>query len=297
MARFSATDAAFSGFRVVREHPKAVAVWAVALLALQLLTSLALVGPTGQALMQMQAAGPSRDPVQIMAQFHQMAPTYGLLVLITLVFNAVAYATMDRAVLRPEDDRLGYLRLGADELRQLGLTLLLGLLGIGLYILLALFIIVALIVVGVAVHTAPPVAASAVSAIVVVGLVCVFLFVVVRLSLASALTFATGRINVFGSWALTRGQFWPILGTYLLAVILTAVVMLLGYILIFAVVAVAGGGLGAIGALTRPDFSSWAAYLSPLRLVYLLATTLISALALPLTLAPQAAIYRGLTAA
>jgi hypothetical protein len=296
MARFSATDAAFSGFRIVREHPQAVAIWAAALLILQLLGSLALVGPAGQALMQVQAAGPSRDPAQIMAQFHQLAPIYGLFLLAGLVFYPIAYATMDRAVLRPGDDRFGYLRLGADELRQLGLMLLLSLLGAGLYVLVILFIIVAVIVIGVAAHTAPPVAASAFSALVVFALACGFLFVLVRLSLASALTFATGRIDVFGSWALTRGQFWPILGTFLLALILTAIVMLLSYILIFAIVAVAGGGLAAISAVARPDFSSWAAFLSPLRLVYLAATTLVTAFALPLTLAPQAAIYRELTA-
>lgn len=47
----------------------------------------------------------------------------------------------------------------------------------------------------------------------------VFVFLIwlaVRLSLASPLTFDTRRVRVFGSFALTRGRFWSLLGAYLL---------------------------------------------------------------------------------
>jgi hypothetical protein len=40
-------------------------------------------------------------------------------------------------------------------------------------------------------------------------------FIVGRLSLASALTLECRRINVFGSWGLTRGQSWKLFAIYL----------------------------------------------------------------------------------
>ena len=44
-----------------------------------------------------------------------------------LAYHSILLAAMCRVVLRPAEDRFGYLRLGSDELRQLGLVVLAGL--------------------------------------------------------------------------------------------------------------------------------------------------------------------------
>jgi hypothetical protein len=68
------------------------------------------------------------------------------------------------------------------------------------------------------------------------------LMLAVRLSLAPPLTFATGRIDLFGSWALTRGRAGRILGAYALTLALVALVYFLSALVVAAVGAVLAGG-------------------------------------------------------
>ena len=235
MASFSASDAALTGFRVVREHPKAVGIWAVIQFVISLGFTVGTVRFAGPALMSLNAANsaPARDPAKTMAIFQQLGPYYLCLILFSLAFYPILYATMNRAVLRPSEEKFGYIRLGADELRQLGLLLLVLLFGLVAYI--------AIIVASVAVLTPLSLMFAGGSGgltnsnlfiglfAVVFGLavICLWIYVWTRLSLAPSLTFATGKINLFGSWRLTRGLFWPMLGAYLVALVLAMIVWLL----------------------------------------------------------------------
>ena len=203
---------------------------------------------------------------------------------IALIIYPIIFAAMNRAVQRPADDRFGYLRLGADELAQMGLMLILVAIAIAAY----LTAIVVAVLMAMAVGTAVAVAAL------VVGLVGAFAFLGVRLSLASALTFATGKIRLADAWALTSGRFWPILSAYALTLALAALVWFLGLAVITAMVAVAGGGAGALTVMVRPDFGSMGALFSPPRLVYLASQAALSGLLWPLMFAPPMTIYRSL---
>jgi hypothetical protein len=133
-----------------------------------------------------------------------------------------------------------------------------------------------------------------VSLIPILGALALWIFVGVRLSLASPLTFATRRINLFGSWRLTRGIFWPMLGAYLVAFILALVVWLLTLAISAAVGAAVGGGLGGLQSMMRPDMSSLSAYLTPSRIVVIVVGAVSTALVWPVLLTPAAAIYRSL---
>jgi hypothetical protein len=277
MEQFSISDAAFAGFRFVRENPKTVAIWAGLSLAVSAVGGLAMVSLAGPAMTQFMALsqGGSKDPAAALALMGQLAPFYGVMMLFSFVFYAVLYAMMSRAVLRPQDEGFAYLRLGRDEVRQFLLFLLAVLIGTAAYV---AFILVVVIV--------------GVAAGMMLGLTALsgWIYVWVRLSLASPLTFDRGRVDLFGSWKLTRGRFWPLFGCYLLVVVLVVVVLIL-IMVIGAAAAMVMGGLDGLGQLFRPDMSSVAAYFTPLRALILMVGAIASALFWPVLLMPAAEIY------
>ena len=296
MAGFSAADAAFTGFRVVWERPWAVLIWAAVQFAASLAINLFIAVSAGQAFAQMSQMGlqPPADPQKVMALFRQIAPTYVAVLIAVLVLAAVFSAAMNRAVMRPAESRFGYLRLASDELRQLGLFVILILLAFGFYLAVLTVAAVVVGVLGALLGTGAQVGAGVLLAILLPVLACVFIFLGVRLSLASPLTFATGRVNVFGSWAMTRRRFWPLFGTYLIAFALSLVVSALTLAIAVLAVAILGGGIQALSVF-QSDLSTVAAVLTPWRLVYFAISAVGAALSAPITLCPPAAIYQALT--
>jgi hypothetical protein len=293
MHGFSISEAAFTGFRIVRERPRAVVVWALIQLAVSLIGGAALVAMAGPDLMRLRAlsaAAGAPDGREALALLGRLAPAYGLVFLYLLAFSPLLYAAMNRAVMRPAADRFGYFRLGADELRQFLLMLL------TFAVVLAGYVVVILVAFVVATIVALAAKPAAGLAVVLIGLIAAgaAVFVAVRLSLASAQTFATGKVTLFGSWALTRGRFWPILGTYVLAWAFAGVVYVLWFVLSFALVAVIGG-TGAPAANLQPDLGSLAAFLSPAALARTVLGAVVTALLWPVLGAPPAVIYRRLT--
>ena len=294
MDSFSISDAAFTGFRIVRQRPRAVVAWAVIQLAVSLVLGGAAIALAGPDLMRLRDLGPTataRESGEVLALLGRLAPIYGLIVVFFLVFSPVLNAAMNRAVMRPADDRFGYFRLGADELRQFALMLLIFAVGVGIYL---AAILIAVAIGAVVALAAKPAAGLAVVLCVLAG-VGAAIFLAVRLSLASAQTFATGKVTLFGSWALTRGRFWPILGTYVLADAFAAVVYVLWFVLSFAIVA-AIGGVGALAATMQPDLGSLTAFLTPAALAKTVLGAIVTALLWPVLGAPPAVIYLRLAA-
>jgi hypothetical protein len=294
MADFSATDVAFTGFRFVREHPRTVALWAAIYVVLALVLGVTVTAIAGPAIMQLQAMTIQRqpDPATTLAIVHHLLPLYLVLFPCSLFFNAVLFATINRAVLRPSEDRLGYLRLGMDEVRQLLLFLLFAVVGLAAEIIGFIAVLIPAVIIGVVFR------ALAAFVPLVAGLVlfCALIYFAVRLSLASALTFDGKKVNLFGSWKLTRGRFWKMFGTYVLATVLALITGILVLLIAVALAAITGGGIGALGLIFRPDMSSVGAYLSPVRLVMAVLSAGAAALIWPVVLMPQAAIYKSLTA-
>jgi hypothetical protein len=203
MAEFKPTDAAFAGFRLVRERPVAVLAWAAVIL----------VGRMGQALLTAILAGPymaaldtainakTVDPQATATAYAAVAPGYVAGALVMLPFAAVATAAIYRAYLHPEQSRRLYLRLGRAELAMTGLFV-----ALGLALVLAGFGLLVLIGIGSALVAAADAAAGQ-----QVGLIGLFaaigamIYAVVRLSLAWPMTFEQGRTVFFKAWPLTKG--------------------------------------------------------------------------------------------
>ena len=288
MSEFSIQDAAFTGFRVVREHPMALVVWAVYALALSVVMSViivAMMGPDFARLATFGGAAP--DVAEMLAVFTRLAPGYATAMIVGLASNAILGAAMIRAVLRPADDRFGFLRLGADELRQFALAALTILVFMAAVLLLT---IVESVLTAVAAAAAPT-AAPLIGLILFLPVLAALVFLGVRLSLAPALTFDRMTVDLFGSWTLTRGRFWPLFGTYLLTVALLVVVYLLCLLVIYA----AGAVLGFAGPSTPPpDLRSLKAYFTPWLVTQTVLGAGASALVWPVLLTPPTAIYRAL---
>lgn len=306
----SPTDAAFAGFRLLRREPRTLIVWFVASLILSLAMVAPMVALAGPTLMQLQglnaaaaAGAPRPGPSEILGLFGRLLPVYGLIMLVWFAAASVMNAAAIRAVLRPGTDRAGHFRLGADELRQAAVLFLLGLVFLALYVAVALVIAVLVAVAAAAAGAGRGGGGSDVGLIVVVGLVelvavlgafAVMAFVGVRLSLASALTFDSGRVRLFGSWPLTRRRFWPLLGAYVLAGVIMAVLYIV-VLTAFAAIGAATAGLGVTGSVLQPDMTSLATYFTPLQALYLLVSAGLTATWMVVQAATPAELYLQIT--
>ena len=294
-AQFSASDAAVSGFRLVREHPRTIAVWAVVMTVISVINTVLVVkffGPSLSALMDLQAAGGETDPTELAKALEPLAPFYMISLLYTLALYAVMMAALNRLILRPQDDRAAYLRLGVDELRQVGVFAVLYLIMMAVSFVATIGVVFVAVVFGVLAGGNPGV----ITAVSMLGLIVVaigVLFVVMRLSFLSSIAFETGKISPRAAWAMTTGIGGSLVGTYAVAIALGAVVYLL-IVVILAAVGLAIGGMDAIAQLMHPDMTSLGAFFTPARLIQVLFSGTIQVLVALILYAPIPTIYRQL---
>ncbi len=293
MAALSLTDAALEGFRIPREQPRAVLIWAGVHLVFGLVISAAMITVGGNAFTEFLALSRTGnpDPQATMAAMRNLGPTYAVLLPLGLMVQAVFSAAIYRVVLRPQEHSLAYLRLGADELR-LALVIL-------IYIGLAAMAAFMVTFVGAFVAAAASAVAGPAGALVGVPLtiagLAALIYLGVRFSLAPVQTFAERKLRLFDSWTLTKGHFWPLAGAYLLAGALTLLVVALSFGLFSAAAAALHGGdaAGAVRAFSG-DMSSLQAYFTPATLIYIAFSSLLNALYYTLLFAPGAVAYRQL---
>ena len=288
----SATEAAFEGFRVVRRKPTVVAWWALAYLVL-FAVAFALAGPSLIEVMTiadtMNAANPSPADMQRLG-----AAYAGLAWLLPagLLFGAVLNTAIVRAVLRPEEGRLGYLRLGADEFRVLGATLLLTLAGAAITLLAAF---AAGLLVGVA-SLAGQAVAWLVGLLAGAAVLALVVFLAIRFSLVVPATFTEKRMAFKESWRATKGVFWPLLGMAVIAVIMSIVVGLLGGIVALPLT-LATGGMQTLTSMEGASFGEMLSTAGPAIATWIVVNSILSTLQMVAIYAPFAAAWRDMRSA
>ena len=289
MTAFSATDAALEGFRITRERPKVVLVWAVFAFLVSICSAVYLIA-IGQDARAVIEASSAEQPADLATFGKAMGDLLPMMVM-GLAVQCVMAGAVYRILLRPEDKGFAYLKLGMDEARLAALTFI--------YVLLASVTMFVVVLAAALIAMIASAAGQNVALLVAVATEIFFLgllfYVGVRLSLAPAITFAERRIALFDSWKLTHGQFWRLTGAYALAICGIVVIALLVVTIFSALVAVAvGGDLQAVGKMFSPDQSSLATYFSPVMILYLLVAGWLSALYYAVIIAPAAVAYRAL---
>ena len=296
MQQFSATDAALAGFRLARERPKTIGVWTLIMGILSFAVSVVAVLTFGEKLTAMaEKLADKSDPQAGLTAMSGMWPLFLGATLYVLATNAILLAGINRLVLKPHDSGGAYLRLGADELRQAAAQALLYVVLFGVYLVGG---VGAVMVggIGAAIGGAP--LGVLLGVVAFIGVLAGLVFLSVRLSFVSTLAFDTRRIDLGASWALTQGRFWPLFGTYVIAMVLAAVVYLLLMVMIYAVGAIGamamGGDLASVGDALQHEGNSIKSVLSPAGVISSLLSGLTAVLLSLIVSAPAPTIYAQL---
>jgi hypothetical protein len=199
MARFSPSDAAFEGFRVLQKHWRVVVGWAL----FNIVAEVAAIVVTAVVAAGVSLAGAAGSGV---------ADEIGGLIWVccAAVITAMLVTGLYRLMLRPGEPGFIHLRLGRDELRLL--------------LVWAVMAFVAFLFVGLC-ALAQSVAGRA-SLVVWVVLFAVGVWLSLRFLLAPVASFADRRVGFGVAWRTSRGETWSLLGMSVLAACFIALVVL-----------------------------------------------------------------------
>lgn len=289
---FSASDAAFEGFRVVRRKPMTVLWWALAYIAFFAAFFALAAGSLTSLMAAVEQLERSGEPTMAEARSIGLAylGVFGVAVPLSLLLGAVLNAAVARSVLRPEQSRFGYMRIGMDELRVLGVTVVVGLISL---------------VAGVVIFGTMGILAGLISALNVPALwlvvillvlagVAALIWLMARLSLAVPMTLDTGRFALAPAFRLTKGRVWPLIGMAIIAVVMAILVSLLGMVIALPIQLAMGGGIEALGAYDGQTMIQILSQAAPLLIAWAVVNAVFSALQLAVIYAPFSDAYRQL---
>ncbi len=270
MTPFSASDAALEGFQVIRRHWRVIVGWA-GFNVLGLVAAAAVFIIAGV----FYAATVGGDAEQFGETVGGPAVTFATLIVQLMIVMAVY-----RLMFRPEDRGWLYLRFGPDELRGLGVSVIL-LVAIAAIAILAVF----------AARAVQPLFGLATTLVAIAALLVAF-WLIVRFGFVLPLCVAERRIDFAGSWRLTRGRTWALVGMMLLSGCLGLLMSVLVWGAFFAL-SLSVVGFQELGNLAGPDgFRDHPG----LFLLQAIAPFLFGPFAIAVSCAPWAAAYQAIVA-
>jgi hypothetical protein len=288
-------DFAFEGFRIIREKPSLLLPWGLLTLAgfgaTAVITSLAT-----PVMADLQLAMSTNNVADIFAAAIRLLLVYAPVATINLVIQAVISCAVFRIVLGRPVSSFGALRFGKEELRQIAVSILFLLLAFVIYVAFVIagqiFAVGLTLVVG---GPSTPAGMISIFLIVLAVLLAVF-YVLSRLTLCSAQSFDQGRINIFGSWALTKGNAGVLMLGYFVALLAASMVLFL-CIGAFAaiVIAISGGDVSALERMQESATLGIQGLGNPVMIAYLIVVNgLVVPLLMTISFGAPAAAYRRL---
>lgn len=280
---FSPTQTALEGFRLTRREPKALIAWALVYFV-SIAISLALSHRILAVLMQQLTAlssGAAMDEAAMM----QLFPLYGQILAInlpiTLVATALVHTAIIRAVTDPQQSQYGYLRLGGDEVRML-VTKVLEVLIQGAAMFVGMGVIAMVSALAAMVH----IALSVLAVLLVIPLVAGLVWLTLKLVLAAPATYAEKKIGIARSFQLTKGRLGPLLGTGLLALLLSLLVSFLGSLVFTPLSLMTGGIENLLVATSGPALAGL--------FVWCVVNAVLTSAQVSIVYAPFASVYRDI---
>jgi hypothetical protein len=289
MKSFSPSEAAFEGLRLIKARPVSVFAWGlvyVAIFALLAALVWVLMGPQLQQAMVdgFKTAGANASG----SRFNFSSGSGPIAILID--------CAIFRSLLRPAQRSFASLRISGDELRVFLVALVLGVIMVLAIVVLAIAAAIPLILLFNSAVAGAHVLSVLTGVLIGLGALAILLWAGVRLCLASVITFAEKRIAIFDSWKLTRGNFWNLVGAFLLAWLLSILVMF-GILVLAALIclAILSPVLGTLFS-GSPDYGRAAPFIIGAGVVGVVALIFLAAIERVIMVAPLAYVYRALKA-
>jgi len=238
MTTFSPVKAALEGVRMTRRKPLVLLAWAACYFAMLILlgvvVAFAFGGSVRADLALLSRTSDLGEWVNIVAR---RKGTLLPLIAFAVALQSVITVAIMRAVVRPDDHRLAYMRIGREEARQFVVALV----GWAVTLVVTALPSAVLVLIGAGLINLGAVQTNrwveVLGAIAVAGL---SIWFGVRLSLLSITTFAEGRLSLRRTWTLTDHHFWHLLWMYVLALVITVLVGVAQTLVAGVIVALSG---------------------------------------------------------
>ncbi|HEY1447289.1 MAG TPA: hypothetical protein VGF33_02015 [Caulobacteraceae bacterium] len=296
MATIAVGDAVGEGFNLIRHRFGAVLVWGAIRIAYAV-GAFALMAPLylsqfGAILARAKGSVPTPPDVQSMMAMRSANLLQGLIGGVMLV---VLYCAVFRSVLKPDEGRFAYLRVGMSEVFMF-------LLAFGAVVTLVIAAAVLIVPVAVLIGILAAVHAGAAATLVAIlgglAIIVLFVWVFLRFSLVGPMTVDDGKFHLADAWSLSRGRALDLFVIGLvLFVILLLIELVVGAFFIaigFAFLSQAAGGLNGIqGFFTRPPAEIFST-LSPALIVFAVVGIPLTGCLMAIVAAPWARAYRNL---
>lgn len=285
MYRISVGQAVGAGFRLIGREPVAFAAWCAVCFVIYGVPQMLMFSNMGPMLQALAASGGDATNAKVLEAEAAMMRYQPLSYLAYLALILILPGAVFRAVLRPEERSVLFLKVGAAELWTLLVTLVVT---IGWIVALFAVAIPIVVVVAVAAVASGGNEMAAAGALAVIPAMLITLWPLLRLSMAPVMAFADRTFRLPESWRLTKGHAGRM---FLVGVTLTAIIVVVELVLL-------GVGVGLIagsGAFNAQDPMRALAQLGwPMLLAGVVVWSVLMAFIYTLWMAAWADMYRQL---